>query len=202
MDAETTIAVSVDSLELRDADDGSHELVGICVPFDTPTMKAGPRPELFARDAFPYIADGVGKVRLTDENHAEGRRPVGVARAFEQRAAGLWSRFRFYGTTEGRNAWENVREGTYGGLSVGFVAVRDAIVDGVRVIREAKLHHVSLVDEPAYDDAVILAVRAADPLAQYANLRRRIELPLDVRQDPDFTDRIARLTRRGTTRST
>lgn len=189
---ETTLTVDVDTLELRAVDADVHELEGICVPYDRPTLKAGPRPEVFRRGAFATIAEAVGKVRLTDENHAEGRRPVGIAEAFEERAGGLWGRFRFYRTAEGRNAYDNVSEGTYGGLSVGFRAVIEDVVDGIRNIREARLHHVSLVDEPAYADARIVAVRSAD---DWANLRRRVELPLDVRQDTDFTGRIARLRR-------
>jgi HK97 family phage prohead protease len=191
MNMETTLTIPVDTLELRDAD-GVHELEGICVPYDRPTMKAGPRPEVFRRGAFATIAEAVGKVRLTDENHANGRRPVGIAEAFEERADGLWGRFRFYKTRQGADAYDNVREGTYGGLSIGFRAIVDDVVAGVRNVREARLHHVSLVDEPAYDDARIIAVRAAD---EWAALRRVVELPLDVRHNPDFTSRIARLRR-------
>ena len=166
-----TTYVPVDSLEARDAGAGVHELDGLCVPYDVPTTKAGPRPEVFRRGAFATAAAGVGKVRLTDNNHAGAtRRPVGVALALREDTDqagrfGLRGRFRFYNTPEGRAAFENVREETYGGLSIGFVAVREEVRDGVRNVLEARLHHVSLVDEPAYDDAQVLAVRSADSRA-------------------------------------
>jgi HK97 family phage prohead protease len=176
-----TLTVDLGRLELRDADDGAHELDGVCVPYGVETRKAGPRPERFAAHAFA----GVGaqtKIRLVDENHAwKGRRPVGVAKALNDESHGLVGRFRFYDTPEGRSAFENVRAGTYGGLSIGFVAVREAIVAGVREITEATLHHVSLVDEPAYDDAQIIAVRGAErpawTLVQFDSLDT-IEIPL------------------------
>jgi HK97 family phage prohead protease len=192
---ETIFTVAVDTLEFRAADADTHILEGICVPWDRPTVKAGPRPEVFRRGAFPDLADARGKVRLIDENHAKGRRPVAVGDAFEDRAAGLWGRFRFYRTDEGRNAYANVVENTYGGLSIGFHALREEMRAGVRNVIAARLHHVSLVDDPAYDDAQITAVRAADPLAEFADLLRKPTLPLDVRQDWEFTTRMARLRR-------
>jgi HK97 family phage prohead protease len=192
MTAETTVAVAVDTLEVRTTDGGGHVLEGICIPYDQPTLKAGPRPEVFRRGAFASIAEAVGKVRLTDENHASGRRPVGLGEAFEERAGGLWGRFRFYNTRQGRDAFENVTEGTYGGLSIGFRAVREAIVEGVRNVYEARLHHVSLVDDPAYDGAAILQVRSA---VEFAALRVRHEMPLDIPDDLDLTRRMARLRR-------
>ena len=157
------------ALETRSDDAGRHMLEGLCVPFDQITTKAGPRPERFVRGAFGGLDASSARIRLTDYNHGKDRRPVGIASVLEERSVGLWGRFRFYDTPEGRAAFENVQEETYGGLSIGFVAREDAIVDGVREIRAATLHHVSLVDEPAYDDARIVAVRSA--LDEYAWLR-------------------------------
>lgn len=157
------IVVDLGRLELRDAD-GAHELEGLCVPYGVETRKVGPRPERFAPHAFAGITVAAAKIRLVDENHARlGRRPVGVARALKDEESGLVGRFRFYDTPEGRSAYENVLAGTYGGLSIGFIATREHFVSGVREITAAKLHHVSLVDEPAYDDAQIIAVRSARP---------------------------------------
>ena len=151
--------------ELRLAADPTvRGLQGIAVPYDRISHKAGPRPEMFKRGAFASALAAANRVRLRDENHAAGRRPVGVAQLLEDRDAGLYSEWRFYDTPEGRAAYENAREETYGGLSIGFVAVTEHDEGGVRVITEARLHHVALVDEPAYDDARILAVRSADDL--------------------------------------
>jgi HK97 family phage prohead protease len=174
------IIVDLGRLELREVDDG-HELDGMCVPYGVETRKVGPRPERFAAHAFAGISIAASKIRLVDENHAyRGRRPVGVARAFDDEESGLVGRFRFYDTPEGRSAYENVRAGTYGGLSIGFVATRERFVSGVREIIAAKLHHVSLVDEPAYDDAQIIAVRAARPAwtTVHPNMLDIREMPL------------------------
>lgn len=156
---ETTVV----PLELRKT--AENVLEGVCVPYGVTTMKAGhPRGERFLAGAFADV-DTRAKIRLTD-SHLEGdqRRPVGVGTEFRDAAEGLVGAFRFYNTPEGRGARENVIEGTYGGLSVGFVPIEERTgEDGAREVVKARLFHVSLVDEPAYDDAKILAVRSALP---------------------------------------
>ncbi|MBO0885639.1 MAG: HK97 family phage prohead protease, partial [Mycobacterium sp.] len=152
-------------LELRRAGSDGHVLTGVCVPYNRVTMKAGwPRGERFMPHAFATAPTAPHSIRLTD-SHVSGelRRPAGVATELRDTDTGLVGSFRFYDTPEGRGAYENVLEGTYGGLSVGFVTMRERTGDdGAREVWEARLFHVSLVDEPAYDDAEILAVRAAE----------------------------------------
>ena len=150
-------------LELRKS--GEHTLDGICVPYNVTTMKAGyPHGERFLPGAFADLVNTRAKIRLTDVHDESGRRPLGVATEFRDTETGLFGTFRFYNTPEGRGGWENAQEETYGGLSVGFMPVDERRADdGAREIVRARLFHVSLVDEPAYEDARVLAVRSARP---------------------------------------
>ena len=171
---ETTTMV-LDGLELRLAGD-HHEAFLRCVPYGVTTTRTK-TPERMLAGAFQEATAAASKIRLTDENHANGRRPVGVGLALEDRPDGLYGRFRFYNTPEGRAALENVQEGTYGGVSVGFVAVQERMAAGVREIVRARLHHVSLVDTPAYEDAEILSVRSADRFAYLLTERKTLDIP-------------------------
>ena len=173
-------------LELRAAQDG-NSLDGLCVPYGTTSIKAGyPRGERFIAGAFSELVEtrssGRSKIRLTDSHDESGRRPIGVGVEFREEPAGLWGRFRFYNTPEGRGGRENVMEETYGGLSIGFLPLAERVADdGAREITRARLFHVSLVDEPAYDDARVLAVRAA-------SLPARIEELLAVTYDDELPE--------------
>lgn len=143
------------------SENGRHYIEGICVPYGRITTKAGPTPEVFERGAFTELVASGAKVKLTDYNHSRQRVPVGYSEVFEERAAGLWSRFRLNLTPEGDSAHANAREGVYTGLSVGFIARQQEMRAGVRHVTSARLDHVSLVEDPAYVEAEITAVRGA-----------------------------------------
>jgi len=143
------------------SEDGRHYIEGICVPYGRVTTRVGPIPEVFERGAFADLVASGAKVKLTDYNHSRQRVPVGYSEVFEERATGLWSRFRLNRTPEGESARANATEGVYQGLSVGFVPRQHEMRDGVRHVTRARLDHVSLVEDPAYLEAEILAVRGA-----------------------------------------
>lgn len=176
---ETTF-IDEPQLELRT--EGSQRILAVrCVPYGKATLKAGPRPERFRYGAFAGATDNAGRIRLRDADHTRGRLPVGVAQRLEERADGLYGEFRFYNTPEGRAAVENVAAGVYAGVSVGFFADDAPVVDGVREVRAAKLHHLALCEEPAYEDAKILALRSADA---YEWMRTAPTLSVDVDDTP------------------
>jgi len=166
------------ALEVREAStqEGRHTVEALVVPYGQPTTLADidrrryPGGEAFAPGAFAELLASPSawpKVRLTDTHptRADTRRPVAKGALFADATdgSGLLGRFQFFDTPEGRGAFENVAEGTYGGVSVGFAVARggEEVREGVRVIRTARLHHVALVDEPAYESAQVLATRAA-----------------------------------------
>lgn len=165
-------------LEVRavDTDDeGRHTMEALCVPYGKPTYAVdlkGYNGERFKAGAFADLLANPAtwpKVRLTD-SHVDGRerRPIAKAVEFRDTADGLVGRWQFFNTPEGRGGWENLTEGTYGGVSVGFMTPPDGFVrtaDGLREVRRARLHHVALVDEPAYREAQVLSARAAEEAA-------------------------------------
>lgn len=173
-----TTTIALDALEVRDAGGGKHELEGVCVPYDTVTTRVAGPPELFRPGAFKTAASNAAKIRLF-EDHDTDARPVGVGVAFTDTPHALEGRFRFYDTPQGRAAFENAREGTYGGLSVGFAAVRDQVTATGREVLEAILHHVGMVGDPAYN-APIIGVRNADPAADRYALFRNAPTVIDL----------------------
>lgn len=196
-----TAYVPLSGMEIRDADD-RHYIEGICVPWETRTDRVAGAPEMVMRGAFDDLIASSARVKLTDYNHDLKRVPVGYSTAVENRDSGLWARFRINDTPEGDSAIRNTAAGVYEGLSIGFVAKSDRIVAGVRQITAARLHHVSLVTEPAYAEARILEHRAAVD-AEIASLRELIAAtvaPIDTRQHMSQNLLIATIRRRSDSR--
>lgn len=184
----------LDEMEQR-SEDGRHYIEGICVPYGKMTTRVGPTPEVFERGAFADLVESGVKVKLTDYNHSRQRVPVGYSDGFEERPTGLWSRFRLNLTPEGQSAYANAAEGVYRGLSVGFHARAEEMRGGVRHVLRAKLDHVSLVEDPAYLEAEILALRGAqDWRAEYAWVlsTRPSGISLDITPQGGFAISIAR----------
>lgn len=176
-----TTTVALEDIEVR-SEDGRHYLEGIAVPWGKRTDKVAV-PELFERGAFDDLVSSGATVKLTARNHEREHFPVGYSTAIEDTPEGLWLRWRLNNTPQGRDAHENLVEGVYGGLSIGFITRGDEMVSGVRHVKSARLHHVSLVEEPAYTDAVITALRSAqmDELAVWRQIAAPRELAIDIR---------------------
>ena len=116
-----TAFIDIPPLELRR--EGEQRILRVrCVPYGEVSHKAGGRPERFRAGAFATAAAHAGKIRLRDANHSKDRLPVGVGQSFEDLPDGLYGEYRVYNTPEGRAAIENVEEGVYAGVSVGFYA--------------------------------------------------------------------------------
>jgi HK97 family phage prohead protease len=155
------------AMELRTVAEAERVIVGVVAPYDeTSYLTSDPAGERIVRGAFARsIRNNGDKVPLLDA-HALGKR-FGLSRRFTETDDGLLGEFVVNAGDLGDRLLENVRNGYYGGLSVGFRATRDGVrraVDGTREVTEAKLVEVSLVGVPAYEGAALLAVRSAENL--------------------------------------
>jgi HK97 family phage prohead protease len=173
-----TRAIPAD-LEIR-GDDG-RTVVGIAVPFDSPTEIndwEGRYAETFKRGAFARtIAERGGRVKFLAQHNRQGM-PLGRAVLLREDAAGLYGEFRVSKTEAGDEALELIRDGSLDGLSVGFRMVRDQWSRDrtERTVLEVALHEVSAVSFPAYDGAVIAGVRTSIPRIPVDAAKARLEL--------------------------
>ena len=195
MTLETTF-VPLNDMDIRSADD-RHYIEGIAVPWGRRTDRVTV-PEVFDRGAFADLVASGAKVKLTDYNHSPIRVPVGYSTAVEDRDNGLWMRFRLNRTPEGESAHANSVEGVYGGLSIGFQTRGEHMKDGIRHVTAARLDHVSLVETPAYEEAVITALRSAldEDLARWRAAARPREITVDIRDRKTETLLMAQFRRR------
>ena len=160
------------------ADTEGRVISGVAVPWDSPTMIAERGrvfEERFAPGAFDdSIAKRGDRIPIL-LMHDDRALPVGKAVGFKNDRNGQVLEARISDTTDGNDALTLVRDGVLSGLSVGF-----SVPEGgdswsadytQRTVNRATLHEVSIVNFPAYDDARISSVRAAQEVPVVEEVR-------------------------------
>lgn len=88
------------------------------------------------------------------------KRPVGVWTEFKETTDGLMAKGRFaMSTVVGKEAHAMTKDGALGGLSIGYRALRHAMVGKARHIAEAVVHEISLVTIPMNSKSLIVSVK-------------------------------------------
>jgi HK97 family phage prohead protease len=155
-------------LVLRDAQVSGRTLVLACVPFDTPTWVSDggdPYREEFAPGAFAHVDPSRTQLRYRHSPDLLDRLGSGVG--LEEDGGWLVGRFRVAPGARGDHLIDLVGAGELRGVSIGFdpgvdQTRPDPDGDVVRRVRVKRMPEVSLVDQPAYKDAEVLAVRAGE----------------------------------------
>lgn len=170
--------------ELRDAQVSGRTLVLAMVPFDSPTMVADgdgvPYLEAFRPGAFAHLDPTRTQLRYRHSSDLLDRLGSGVQ--FREDGGWLLGDFRVSAGQRGDHLLDLVGSGDLRGVSIGFDAgIDEQDGDVTRRVRVKRLLETSLVDQPAYADASVLAVRAEQAAAMAARDRARDELAAWVR---------------------
>jgi len=158
-------------LEVREH---QRQIVGIAVPYGV-QIRVGRYVETFRPGAF---AEADPAPLTATHPRSSDTLPIGVSVELRDEPDGLHGVWRISKTSLGDEVLELIRDGAVSGLSIGFVPVTDRWTpDRSRVERvRALLDHVAVVRQPAYPDARIAALRAAQvrtgPLLNLARLRQ------------------------------
>jgi HK97 family phage prohead protease len=150
----------------RDAAVKGRTLVLACVPFDTPTWVADggdPYREEFAPGAFDHV--DLTRTHLRRGHKPDPRNELGRGLSLREDSGWLVGEFRVARGDTGDQILNLVADGMLRGVSIGFdpgvdEQRTDRIGPVVRRKRVKRMPEVSLVDEPAYEGAEVLAMRA------------------------------------------
>ncbi len=146
---------------VRKVDAETRTFTGLAVPFDTDTRIGSYYTERVAKGA---VRDSDGALLLW--RHDE---PIGKLIANRDTKAGWEIDARISETARGDEAYTLLRDGVVDRLSIGFEPIeheehRDPETDHLTITRtNIRVREVSLVPFPAYPDAAVSDVRAADP---------------------------------------
>lgn len=158
-------------LEVRSVEEAQRRAVMLVCRYGETSTRT-PRPERFAPGAFTRsVTERGDRIPFTDR-HTDGTgdlRAPAVARpvAWDTSDPGeLLAVLKFYDTPEAWEVFTRARDGEINAGSVGFKAVDERTVEGVREIVTGALHHVAMLSRlestPAYDAPRLLEVRTAD----------------------------------------
>lgn len=150
-------------LQIR-ADGTGRTIAGLVVPYDTVArVSDGGRPydEMFRFGSMSKtIAERGDRVKLLLQH--DRNNPIGRATLLREDPAGLYGEFAVSAVPAGDQAIELVRDGVLDSFSVGFAPIKSVKDErGITVRTEVALREASLVTFPAYDEARIMALRAA-----------------------------------------
>lgn len=160
-----------------------RQIFGRAVPYNV-TIDVTDHTGEWIRERFEYgafsrsIKERGHKVKLLTQ-HDRQKLAVGKAVELREESDGLYSSFEVAATRDGDELLELVRTGIVDSFSIGFEPVRDRrqrdSARGDLVTRlEAKLHEVSAVNFPAYQDALIAGVRSQSRSIPRAVAERRL----------------------------
>ena len=169
-------------------------LEGCVVPYgEAQKVSDGGAPyfEVFEPGAFARQLRAADKIELRYEHGASLSDSVGICRSLYEEAHGLFGTFAIHLSAFGDQALALVREGVLPGFSVEFSdryshPLRNA--GGAIVRQKCHLHSVGLVRQPAYESALVTAVRSraqwaeelALPETEDAQLERLRVVGIDV----------------------
>lgn len=150
------------SSEIGAADPETRTITGLIVPWDRPGNTSAGAVK-FAMGSL-QLPEDPSSVKLLLEHHAD--RPIGRAVEFTPNPAGIMAKFKIAKTTAGDDLLIEAAEGLRDGLSVGAQIDSHDVLDGVIVVKAARLIEVSAVAQPAFADARIAEVAASEAAAE------------------------------------
>lgn len=141
--------------QIRSVDQDKREITGIAVPWDTPADIGGWYTEIVSRGA---VQDS-DNARLW-WRHAE---PIGLITSHRDTDEGWEITARISQTPRGEEAYVLVRDGVVDQFSIGFDPVEALVDEEAETVTRTRIRvrEVSLVPNPAYEEAKVAQVREA-----------------------------------------
>ena len=147
------------SSPIEAADSGRRIISGVVVPYGkVGNTSAGP--VIFERGSIQV--PNTSKIKLLAQHEQTASGVIGRAQSLTDSAEAMYGTFKVSASRDGENFLIKAAEGLLDGLSVGVDVIASAPgKDGNLYVSKAILREVSLVETPAFADAVVTSVAAA-----------------------------------------
>lgn len=173
--------LEIRSFEVRAVETDDRTVEGIAVPYNQ-IAEVGGYKERVAKGAF---GSPQNVTLYYGHDHKHGNMPIGRVVEFRDTDEGLVIKAQIAKTTRGDEAYALLREGVLSKFSIGFVPTKSSREGDVIVRQAGVLKEVSLVDWPAYSNAVVSQVRSED--TDNLNSKEK-EMSDDTTNAPEVTE--------------
>lgn len=162
---------------LVDPEVDGRTVVGLCVPYDKPTIVADTPgewyQEQFVAGSFMRAVKAPNRVNIRLSHSSDAIVRAGRARLFREEPDGLIGEFVADETPIGDALIARARSGEPVGLSIGAVPLKTEKRGSIVTRVSCHLDHVAATESPAYKTALVMAVReSSDTLTLAALLSR------------------------------
>jgi HK97 family phage prohead protease len=159
------------SSPIEAADSGRRVISGVVVPFGK-VGNTSVGPVVFERGSIA-IKDGT-KIKLLAQH--DPTNPIGRAQSFSTTDEAIYGSFKISASQKGTDYLIMASEDLIGGLSVGVEVIASKPArDGTIYVQSAILKEVSLVESPAFVDAVVTNVAASEGEAEVSDAEEALE---------------------------
>jgi len=147
------------TLDAAAGEESPRTITGVAVPWDTPAVVSSGEKVQFSRGAFDLNAKAPKLLEGHDMNALRG-----VVTEMADSEQGLLFTAKFAKTAAAQDAIELVKAGAYDSVSVGAIPKKYKYdKNGTMVVSEAQIIEISLVAQPAFEQAVITEIAASQP---------------------------------------
>jgi HK97 family phage prohead protease len=148
------------SSSIEAADSGRRIISGVVVPFGK-IGHTSVGPVIFERGSIQI--PNTSKIKLLAQHQQTASGVIGRAQSFSTTDEAIYGSFKVSASRDGENYLIKASEGLLDGLSVGVdVIASKPGKDGTLYVQEAVLKEVSLVETPAFSEAIVTNVAAAE----------------------------------------
>ena len=174
------------SSPIQAADQGRRIISGVVVPFNKVGMTSV-GPVIFERGSIA-IHDGT-KIKLLAQHRPDD--VLGRAQSFQTTDEAIYGQFKVSASSKGTDCLIMAAEGLISSLSIGVeVIASKPSKDGTLYVQSAVMKEVSVVESPAFEDAIITKVLASEGEAELSDQTNQTESEAIVTDETPVPDAV------------
>ena len=170
------------STPIQAADTERRMITGTIMEYGA-TGQTSAGPVVFEQDSIQMPS--AGRIKLLAQHNAND--PIGRAQSFSKAGSFIYGSFKISNSSKGTDYLTLAAEDLVSGLSVGVEVISSLPKDDYLLVTSARLVEVSLVESPAFENAIVTSVAASTSEAEQVTTNPQTESEAVMTTAPDTT---------------